>query len=66
VKSFIERQQLGWRLLIVFGMFVTGTLSVIVHDITEEFIDLLSKFPKWIYNMEEWRDWFNEKDFTEV
>ena len=40
-----------------------GKVERTIRNITEELIDLLSKFPKWIGHIEEWRDWFNKKRF---
>jgi len=40
-----------------------GKVERTIRNIAEEFIDLLGKFPKWINNMEEWKDWFNKKRF---
>ena len=40
-----------------------GKVERTIRNLTEEFVDLLSKFPKWLGNMEDWRCWFNEKRF---
>jgi hypothetical protein len=42
-----------------------GKVERTIRNITEEFIDLLSKFPKWlnVKCIEEWRCWFNEDRF---
>jgi len=42
-----------------------GKVERTIRNITEEFIDLLSKFPKWlnVKCLEEWRCWFNEDRF---
>lgn len=42
-----------------------GKVERTIRNISEEFVDLLSKFPKWlnVKFIEEWRCWFNEKRF---
>ncbi len=42
-----------------------GKVERTIRNLTEEFVDLLSKFPKWLNLkcIEEWRCWFNEKRF---
>ena len=42
-----------------------GKVERTIRNIVEEYIDLLSQFPKWFNGkcMEEWRCWFNEKRF---
>jgi hypothetical protein len=42
-----------------------GKVERTIRNITEEFIDLLSNFPKWfnIKCIEEWRCWFNKERF---
>lgn len=40
-----------------------GKVERTIRNITEEFIDLLSNFPKFFSRMEEYRVWFNEKRF---
>jgi hypothetical protein len=42
-----------------------GKVERTIRNITEEFIDLLSNFPKWlnVKCIEEWRCWFNEDRF---
>lgn len=42
-----------------------GKVERTIRNITEEYIDLLSAFPKWFNDkcMEEWRSWFNEERY---
>jgi hypothetical protein len=42
-----------------------GKVERTIRNITEEYVDLLSKFPKWfnVKCIEEWRCWFNEDRF---
>jgi hypothetical protein len=41
-----------------------GKVERTIRNLTEEFVNLLSKFKHWIYGkLEEWRIWFNEKRF---
>lgn len=42
-----------------------GKVERTIRNIAEEYIDLLSFFPKWFNDkcMEEWRGWFNEERF---
>lgn len=42
-----------------------GKVERTIRNIAEEYIDLLSAFPKWFNDkcMEEWRSWFNEERF---
>jgi len=40
-----------------------GKVERTIRNIVEEFIDLLSKFPKWLNKIEEWREWFNKDRF---
>jgi hypothetical protein len=42
-----------------------GKVERTIRNIAEEFVDLLSQFPKWFNGkcMEEWRCWFNEDRF---
>lgn len=40
-----------------------GKVERTIRNLAEEFVDLLSKFPKWIENLGEWRVWFNEKRY---
>ncbi len=42
-----------------------GKVERTIRNIAEEYIDLLSVFPKWFNDkcMEEWRSWFNEERF---
>jgi hypothetical protein len=40
-----------------------GKVERSIRNLTEEFVDLLNKFPLWISRLEEFRIWFNEKRF---
>ncbi len=42
-----------------------GKVERTIRNITEEYIDLLAQFPKWLNEdcLEEWRCWFNEDRF---
>lgn len=42
-----------------------GKVERTIRNLTEEFVDLLSKFPKWLNLkcIEEWRCWFNEERY---
>lgn len=40
-----------------------GKVERTIRNITEEFIDLLAKFPVFFNNFQEYRQWFNEKRF---
>ena len=40
-----------------------GKVERTIRNVTEEFIDLLSKFPQFFNRMEEYRRWFNEKRY---
>lgn len=36
-----------------------GKVERSIRNVAEEFVDLLAKFPRWINNIEDWRNWFN-------
>lgn len=40
-----------------------GKVERTIRNVTEEFIDLLAKFPQFFNRMEEYRQWFNEKRY---
>ena len=51
--------------LILYIQQVKGRVERTIRNITEEYIDLLAQFPKWLNEdcLEEWRCWFNEDRF---
>lgn len=40
-----------------------GKVERTIRNVTEEFIDLLAKFPQFMIKMQEYREWFNEKRY---
>lgn len=40
-----------------------GKVERCIRNLSEEFVNLISKFRHWIDKIEEWRIWFNEKRF---
>lgn len=40
-----------------------GKVERTIRTLCEEFINLLSKFPRWIGNLMKWKNWFNNKRY---